>query len=292
MSTPSISAMQCGERTFARYLLAWNNSSSLSSVIRKAFGSLNWKASASSALVDGRVNAAGAGSAWGVSQLESRPINPTVKQACQEREARGVCMTGCYGTGTFFRTSSLGICGDHAARGLQGYPIQEDRRMAGLTRSPLRGCLIAVLALCAGTVGASAQGDAKAIQQLRLAFRPKQETVETLPRKRAALDAISGYDSPRLVQVLLQAYGVLEREAGPLEARRQELQKREELEDCTFRPKVSGRARALCWPQLPPARRSLPRLAPQNGSSSLRRARLRPRASLQGHPWDRVARSR
>ena len=45
------------------------------------------------------------------------------------------------------------------------------------------------------------------------------------------------------------------------EARRQELQKREELEDCTFRPKVSGRVRALCWPQLPPARRS-PTLGP------------------------------
>jgi hypothetical protein len=68
-----------------------------------------------------------------------------------------------------------------------------------------------------------AQSEAVVLKQIRLAFRPKVETVDSLVSKRAALKAIGKSDSPKLAKVLIQVYGVLDREAGPLETRRQEL---------------------------------------------------------------------
>ena len=84
-------------------------------------------------------------------------------------------------------------------------------------------CLFGVLAMSTFGSEVWCQTEVQVVKQVRLAFRPNQETADTLARKRSALQAAAEFDSPQIARTLIRAYGVLDREAGPLETRRQEL---------------------------------------------------------------------
>lgn len=87
----------------------------------------------------------------------------------------------------------------------------------------LIGVLVAV-----GLPGAEVCGqtESEVVKQVRMAFRSRLETASSVEVKRSALAAAAEFDSPKIAKALIQAYRVLEREAGPLETRRQELLQR------------------------------------------------------------------
>jgi len=95
--------------------------------------------------------------------------------------------------------------------------------MAVTVRNGLHRFLIAVLALSALGAVVRGQTEVQVVRQVRLSFRANQETADNLASKRSALQAAADFDSPQIARTLIRAYGVLDREAGPLETRRQEL---------------------------------------------------------------------
>ena len=80
--------------------------------------------------------------------------------------------------------------------------------------SALLAALLSIMSVC------DLVDEAKAISKVKRAFHPTKATADSLDEKRAALTAIGAFDSARVTRVLVTAYGVLEREAEPLEEAR------------------------------------------------------------------------
>lgn len=80
---------------------------------------------------------------------------------------------------------------------------------------------IPLLALALFPAGLGAQlSESKALSQLKAAFRGAKSAAE-LERREAALAALQGHDSPKVVKALIHTYRQLDQEAGPLVASRQ-----------------------------------------------------------------------
>ncbi len=85
-----------------------------------------------------------------------------------------------------------------------------------------RQLLLALVACPGFGVELVGQTEEDVLKQIRSAFNVRVLTVRSIPAKNVALEAAAAFDSPKIAKALIKAYGVLEREAGPIEASRRE----------------------------------------------------------------------